>query len=131
MSVEPEQNAENLVVPEQALELDTQAIQQRVEEIWRKVLGIENTQKQANFFSCGGTSLSALRFVQLFRKSFTNVPFQVTDLYSLPTFEAQVAYCEQTLCPKDTLTELFDALENDDISTENAIALFEKSARNH
>lgn len=129
-SAEQEQPGDQ-AVPGQTIELDAQAISQRVEEIWRKVLGIESPQKQANFFSCGGTSLSALRFVQLFRKSFANVSFQVTDLYSLPTFEAQVAYCEQALCPKDMLAELFDALENDDISMENALALFEKSARNH
>jgi aryl carrier-like protein len=102
---------------------------QHLENIWHKVLGVEYIADQANFFSCGGTSLSALRFVQLFRKSFPGLAFEVTDLYSMPTFKAQLAYCENLIAPRDSLSDLFDALENDSISAEEAFALFSKQIR--
>ncbi len=35
---------------------------------------------ESNFFSEGGTSLSALRFVQLMKKSFSKLRFEVSDL---------------------------------------------------
>ncbi|HZO71426.1 MAG TPA: beta-ketoacyl synthase N-terminal-like domain-containing protein [Ktedonobacteraceae bacterium] len=113
--------------------LDAEAIRLRLEEIWKKVLGIDSVHDRSNFFSCGGTSLSALRFVQLFRRGFATVPFEVTDLYSMPEFQAQVAYCEQALCPEqtDALADLFDALELGNVSTEDAITLFEKSLVAH
>lgn len=107
--------------------LDGTAIQHNLTDVWRQVLGVEHIQEQSNFFSCGGTSLNALRFVQLFRKSFAHVPFEVADLYGLPTFAAQIAYCTRSLCVKDDLADLFDALENDSISTEAALTLFEKA----
>lgn len=111
-------------------ELDGAEIRRRFENIWKLVLGIESVQGASNFFSSGGSSLSALRFVQQFRQNFADLTFEVADLYSMPTFDAQVAYVEKSLGgEQDLFEDLFDALESDDISMEDALALLKKSTR--
>lgn len=108
-------------------ELDREEIKKRLSIIWNKVLGVEEIHGDSNFFNEGGTSLSALRFVKLFRDQFTNLSFEVADLYSMPTLDAQVDYVESQLGTKDALDEIFDALEDDDISIEEAISLLRNS----
>lgn len=104
-------------------------IDKRIKDIWKKVLGVEVRDFESNFFSEGGTSLSALRFVQLMKKSFSKLRFEVSDLYSNPTFRDQVKLCEDVYCPQDELDGILDALENDEISSEEALALLDKAGK--
>ncbi|SMO32062.1 beta-ketoacyl synthase N-terminal-like domain-containing protein [Melghirimyces algeriensis] len=109
--------------------LDIKDLETRIQSIWKTVLGMETVKPEDNFFSAGGTSLSALRFVQLMKKNFVKLRFEVSDLYSNPTFAAQVKVCKDEYFPQDEWNDIFDALENDEISSEEALTLLDKAGK--
>ncbi|MGE6514034.1 beta-ketoacyl synthase N-terminal-like domain-containing protein [Lysinibacillus sphaericus] len=98
-------------------------IEAGIREIWRTVLGVTTIKENDNFFSLGGSSLSALRFVHLFKNKFVGLKFEISDLYSNPTFQDQILFCDQFYNAKDELNDILDAFESDDISSEEALSL--------
>ncbi|GAA3347081.1 hypothetical protein GCM10017717_19100 [Deinococcus persicinus] len=98
-------------------------IEASIREIWKTVLGISTIKEIDNFFSLGGSSLSALRFVHLFKNKFIGLKFEISDLYSNPTFQDQIVYCDHFYNAKDELSDILDAFESDDISSEEALSL--------
>jgi hypothetical protein len=73
-------------------QLSEAEIRQAVRAAWADALGPVMFTETASFFSVGGTSLSALRLVQLLRRAVPAVGFEVGDLYNNPTIAAQVAF---------------------------------------
>lgn len=98
-------------------------IEASIREIWKTVLGISTIKEIDNFFSLGGSSLSALRFVHLFKNKFIDLKFEISDLYSNPTFQDQIVYCDHFYNAKDELSDILEAFESDDISSEEALSL--------
>ncbi|AUJ25477.1 beta-ketoacyl synthase N-terminal-like domain-containing protein [Virgibacillus dokdonensis] len=109
-------------------ELNKEEIELILYDIWDKVLGVVDVGESDNFFSSGGSSLSALRFVQLMNQNFKGINFEVPDLYSNPTFENQISYCDRFYngAEKDELDDILEALTNDDISSEEALHLLNR-----
>ena len=95
-------------------------------EIWNEVLGIVHIKGSDNFFSLGGSSLSALRFVNYMNRNFKGIKFEVSDLYSHPTLKSQISYCDSFYNNKDELDDILDALTDDNISSEEALNLLFK-----
>ena len=55
-------------------------------DIWNKLLGTENTSTTDDFFSSGGNSILAIKFVSELRSCF-GVPFSVEDIFQLHTIQ--------------------------------------------
>ncbi|WUH88886.1 KR domain-containing protein [Streptomyces sp. NBC_00433] len=78
--------------PDRPVEADAARIRQALDTVWRKTLGAAAPHESAGFFAQGGTSLSALRFVNLIGKELPGLGFDVADLYAHPTVRAQAAF---------------------------------------
>lgn len=59
-------------------------IEQRIAALWTELLGAEVGDRTANFFACGGTSLSAIRLLTTLRQLFT-VDITTRDFLAAPT----------------------------------------------
>ncbi|MDB6038372.1 MAG: hypothetical protein JWM99_2213, partial [Verrucomicrobiales bacterium] len=62
-------------------------LENRVLQIWREVLGVENLGAADAFFEAGGDSVLAVILAQRI-SSFSGVPFKATDLFRLSTVRA-------------------------------------------
>ncbi|WP_100525566.1 beta-ketoacyl synthase N-terminal-like domain-containing protein [Mycobacteroides abscessus] len=121
------------------LALDEEEIRVRLAEVWQKTLGIKAPTSTDSFFAAGGTSLTALRFVQLFRQALPTVKFAAADIFAMPTFSAQLAHAMEsfgaipaasTEDSSDDLAQLLVAVENGQLSGPEAAAIFENKQYN-
>jgi tyrocidine synthetase-3 len=60
------------------------AFEQKIEEIWKGVLGIERIGRNSSFFNIGGNSLKAIQMISRIYKEF-NVMILVRDIFDAPT----------------------------------------------
>lgn len=83
-------------------------IRRLLEKAWADTLGT-TPNDATNFFTAGGTSLSAIRLIHLIRKSLPALEFDVTRLYSLPRFSDQVEFLTR---PEESIAdEQVDSLD--------------------
>jgi acyl-coenzyme A synthetase/AMP-(fatty) acid ligase/acyl carrier protein len=59
----------------------------RVAGIWRDILGVDSVHSDDDFFTLGGTSISALRVISRIRKEF-GVPVRLAILFETPSIDA-------------------------------------------
>jgi 3-oxoacyl-(acyl-carrier-protein) synthase/NAD(P)-dependent dehydrogenase (short-subunit alcohol dehydrogenase family) len=109
-------------------DLDETQIKRALTEAWRATLGMSAVDPNANFFTAGGTSLSAVRLVHLIGKSMPAVGFDVAALYGNATFAAQVDYCTSQLKteaddPAASMESIFARVECGELSEEEAAEL--------
>lgn len=69
------------------LELQTDT-EKKLVEVWSTLTGSPLPGRNANFFACGGHSLSAARLTALLREQF-HVPLRVKDIFDTPEFADQ------------------------------------------
>jgi 3-oxoacyl-(acyl-carrier-protein) synthase len=112
--------------------VDRDEVRAQLHEVWRATLGQE-PEDGIGFFSAGGTSLSALRFVHLVRKKFAGVSFDVADLYAHPTIEALVDRLvgapDEPVPAEPGLDSILDSVQSGQLSQADATRLLEKSLR--
>jgi amino acid adenylation domain-containing protein len=70
------------------------SVELRLAELWRRELGTAPDDVEDSFWPLGGHSLSAVQLARGVERAFA-VPFTVRDLYTHPTFAAQVSLIEQ------------------------------------
>ena len=58
--------------------------EQKIEKIWKEVLGIERIGRKASFFNIGGNSLKAIQMISRIYKEY-NVMILVRDIFEAPT----------------------------------------------
>lgn len=110
---------------------DPERIRPALDTVWKKTLGVAASHDGAGFFTSGGTSLSALRFVSLIRKELPGFSFDVADLYGSPSLGAQVAFltgqldntAEGDAPGPDSLEAILDAVEGGKLSQSDAARL--------
>ncbi|WP_066501702.1 non-ribosomal peptide synthetase [Abyssisolibacter fermentans] len=61
-------------------------IEEKLVEIWKKTLNVDQIGVKSNFFDIGGDSIKAIRLISLVNSEF-NVDLKITDLYSNKTIE--------------------------------------------
>ncbi|MGX2993164.1 beta-ketoacyl synthase N-terminal-like domain-containing protein [Streptomyces sp. JNUCC 64] len=117
---------------------DAARLREALDSVWRRTLGAPAPDGSAGFFSSGGTSLSALRFVRLIREELPGLDFEVTDLYGNPTLDAQLRSLVERTAPRgpddgpDTgsVEAILDAVEGGSLSPDDAARLLdERTAR--
>lgn len=100
-------------------------IETKLIEIWKEVLGCDSLSSDADFFDCGGSSLSALKLLRLIEANL-GAKFEVADLYTYSTVnQMKERICElKNLSPhltkEDPLMDLLKNLENQEITLETA-----------
>ena len=118
---------------------DPGQLRHAVTEAWLDVLGPQAFTEATSFFTAGGTSLGALRLIQLLRRAVPGSEFDVADLYNNPTIAAQVAFFSPAEPvggsaghsePGDEgdLDSLLDAVTSGTISVEDAVLSVHKIA---
>ena len=68
--------------------------EQKIGEVWEKVLGTGRLGREANFFQIGGDSLSAMRLVLLLESEFPGPVIPVAALIPNPTIAAMADYID-------------------------------------
>jgi phthiocerol/phenolphthiocerol synthesis type-I polyketide synthase E len=74
-------------------------VQQRIVDIWRELLGIEQIGVNDNFFDLGGHSLMALQFMSRLSESF-GLTLPVNDVFEMPTVAELAKAVEKTVMEK-------------------------------
>jgi amino acid adenylation domain-containing protein len=83
-------------------------LENRVANIWQRILKLENISRNDDFFMSGGDSLTATRFVQtLQQENITSAPLPLRTLFSTPTIASICSYIEQ-----NSLRDHGDAADN-------------------
>lgn len=86
-------NGKSCIVREE--DLPQGELEIRIADIWKKILKIENISRNDDFFTAGGDSLSATRFVQtLQNENITSEPLPLRTLFSTPTIASISGYIE-------------------------------------
>ena len=90
--------------------MSSAAVEKRITEIWRDILGAPNVGPDDNFFDLGGNSLLAIRLRQALQEALgTTIP--IVDLFRFPTVrslaqslkvEVPVVSSQQVLQRKDS-----------------------------
>lgn len=68
-------------------------IEEKIIELWKKILGIEKVGVRDNFFQIGGHSLKATALVAEMHKAF-NVEIPLKEIFTAPTIEEIAKYIE-------------------------------------
>jgi 3-oxoacyl-(acyl-carrier-protein) synthase len=107
-------------------------IEQVLAEAWQGALGRPAAGPAENFFTAGGTSLSAVRLAHLIGRALPAAGFDVAALYGHATFAAQVDYCTQRLHapageaggqPADDLDAILARVQSGELSETEAARL--------
>jgi len=69
--------------------------EERVAEVWKKVLGVSQLGREANFFHIGGDSLLAMRLVLMLESEFPGPMIPVAALIPNPTVSLMADYIDQ------------------------------------
>jgi len=77
-------------------------LEQRIATAWADVLGTGIDDRRANFFACGGTSLSALRMLTAVRQLF-EVDMETRDFLAAPTVAGLAVHVEKQLANQSSL----------------------------
>ncbi|MEV7436547.1 non-ribosomal peptide synthetase [Streptomyces griseoviridis] len=83
------------------------ALEERIAELWRAVLRVEEPGRDDNFFSVGGNSLKSLQILNRINAAF-HIKFTVRDFFAGPTISQMAATVDRLL------REMTAALSNDD-----------------
>ncbi|KAJ6563927.1 hypothetical protein B0H19DRAFT_73896 [Mycena capillaripes] len=78
----------------------SEAIHQRLSELWREVLNIKHVEMGSNFFDLGGHSLLVPRLLQAIKKTWPDADISLVTLFHQSTLEQQVSLLEK-LVPSD------------------------------
>ena len=70
-----------------------------IAKIWKDILNIEIIKRHDNFFSIGGTSLSAIRVYNSLRQ-ITNKPMAITDIFKHPTISSLAQFITSNKSPR-------------------------------
>ncbi|MFJ7187065.1 condensation domain-containing protein, partial [Lysinibacillus xylanilyticus] len=68
-------------------------IEEKLVEIWKDVLGVEDLGINDHFFELGGHSLKATQLVSKFYRSF-KVEIKISDIFQYPTIKKMASYIE-------------------------------------
>ena len=77
---------ENIHRPRNNKNLFKDQFEKELKEIWIKVLNFENFGREDNFFSIGGSSLSAIKLVSMIEKQF-KISIPVVTIFKFPTIK--------------------------------------------
>lgn len=107
-------------------------IEHALGEAWRATLGRAVAAPDENFFTAGGTSLSAVRLVHLVGKAMPGIGFDVAALYGNATFAAQIDYCTRRLqaatpVPADDLETILLRVQRGELSDSEAARLLSEA----
>ena len=78
--------------------------EQKIAEVWEKVLGVSRLGRESNFFQIGGDSLSAMRLVLLLESKFPGPVIPVAALIPNPTITEMANYIDCRQCNSSTTT---------------------------
>ena len=84
-------------------------IEQKIAEIWVKVLGVPRVGSKDNFFALGGHSLLAVQAHREIRQSLGTTNLSITDIFRFPVLAALARYLDDK--PKETTTNAADTAE--------------------
>ena len=88
-----ELNSKSIIAKEE--DLPQGELEIRIADIWKKILKIENISRNDDFFTAGGDSLSATKFVQTLQlENITSEPLPLRTLFSAPTVASISGYIE-------------------------------------
>ena len=82
-------------------------VEQKIAEIWVKVLGVPRVGSKDSFFALGGHSLLAVQAHREIRLALGNTKLSITDIFRFPTLEALARHLDNR--PVDTVV---DSAEN-------------------
>ncbi|MFD2671663.1 type I polyketide synthase [Marinicrinis sediminis] len=123
--------------------------EQWIAQIWRELLGFEEMDVQDNFFEIGGNSILIVKMHALIEQRDPGM-VSVVDLFSYPTIQGLAAYLrkvkharlelqdlpdsaapanEESDKYEDELLHLFEAVENGNMSMDEAFAMYEQMGR--
>ena len=102
-SASPKQAAtEAYVAPENEVE-------QKIAEIWVKVLGVPRVGSKDSFFALGGHSLLAVQAHREIRQALGSTKLSITDIFRFPTLEALARHLDDR--PEDTAADSAEIAE--------------------
>ncbi|WP_332629893.1 phosphopantetheine-binding protein [Halalkalibacter flavus] len=67
-------------------ESKTEAIEKKLIEFWKEILGEESVDRKVSFFDLGGNSLLAMQFIQMVKNNL-GVKLAIRVLFEHPTIE--------------------------------------------
>jgi acyl carrier protein len=115
-----------LVVP---IAIASAELEARLRALWKEILGEEPRSRDDGFFALGGTSLTALKLVQVVRQSF-GVAFEPADVFANSTIGGMTRFIAEQLAPTvDPLASVLDGVESGDLSVEAALSALGNSGR--
>lgn len=79
------------------------AVERKLVSIWQEVLEANVVGVQDNFFLIGGNSLKIIKLLKMIDEIYPDA-FQISDMFSFPTVEAQAAIIEKTLVNQEPTT---------------------------
>ncbi|TNF58173.1 MAG: LLM class flavin-dependent oxidoreductase, partial [Burkholderiales bacterium] len=84
-------------------------IEQKIAEIWVKVLGVPRVGSKDNFFALGGHSLLAVQAHREIRQSLGTTKLSITDIFRFPVLEALARHLDDR--PEDTAATAAETAE--------------------
>jgi len=75
-------------------------IEQKIAEIWSRVLGVPQIGAKDNFFALGGHSLLAVQAHREIKQALSSTKISITDIFRFPTLAALAAHLDDK--PRDT-----------------------------
>jgi natural product biosynthesis luciferase-like monooxygenase protein len=84
-------------------------IEQKIAEIWVKVLGVPRVGSKDNFFALGGHSLLAVQAHREIRQSLGTSKLSITDIFRFPVLEALARHLDDR--PEDTAATAAETAE--------------------
>jgi acyl carrier protein len=83
------------------------AIEQRIFEVWEKVLGKDGVGVEDNFFEVGGDSLQLIEVHSELEKVF-HAKISITDLFAYTTIGSLAAHMASQVCEPPAFAEIQD-----------------------
>ncbi len=98
-----------------------------VSNVWSRVIGVEITDLNTNFFELGGTSFAAIKVARLLGQSLGKV--SVVEIFKFPTV---MSFCENYFKQKNEIIETNSEIINkNDINERSALAKLRMASRIH
>lgn len=92
-------------------------IEQKIAEIWVKVLGVPRVGSKDSFFALGGHSLLAVQAHREIRQALGTTKLSITDIFRFPVLEALARHLDDR--PKDTEAAIAETAERAQLRTDS------------
>ncbi|WP_207185748.1 phosphopantetheine-binding protein, partial [Streptococcus sp. 22.1] len=95
----------NFVIESEKVQItNNSSLEEKLQVVWRDILGIQEINPEENFFDIGGSSLKIFKLIETINIKF-NLNLTITDIFEFPSIKLMAEFIDDKKIDKINVTQ--------------------------